>query len=164
MISAKISIASNNVFFEPYEKKSFLDRFSASISNYFWNRYFLNKVKKYSDFIGLNYYVHNRIQFPLKTKNYNTITSDLGWEIYPKGIYYVLKELQRYKKPIYIMENGIADAKDKYCSKFIIDHLISVHKAIQEEVDVRGYFHWSLIDNFEWAEGFKPRFGLIAID
>ena len=62
------------------------------------------------------------------------------------------------------MENGIADAKDKYCSKFIIDHLKWVHKAIQEGIDVRGYFHWSLIDNFEWAEGFKPRFGLIAVD
>ena len=62
------------------------------------------------------------------------------------------------------MENGIADAKDKYCSKFIIDHLKWVHKATQEGVDIRGYFHWSLIDNFEWAEGFKPRFGLIEID
>ncbi len=163
--SAKISIATNNMFFEPYEKKSFLDKFSSSMSSYFWNRYFLNKVKKYSDFIGLNYYFHNRIQFPLKTKSYNSTTSsDLGWEIYPKGIYYVLKELQRYKKPIYIMENGIADAKDKYCSKFIVDHLKWVHQAIQEGVDIRGYFHWSLIDNFEWAEGFKPRFGVIEID
>ena len=62
------------------------------------------------------------------------------------------------------MENGIADAEDKYCSQFIIDHLKWVHKAIQAGVDVKGYFHWSLIDNFEWAEGFKPRFGLIAVD
>ena len=162
--TAKISIATHNIFFEPYKEKSFLDKLSVSLSSYFWNRYFLNKVKNYLDFIGLNYYFHNIMQFPFKTKDHNGLSSDLGWEIYPKGIYYVLKELQRYKKPIYIMENGIADAKDKYCSKFIIDHLKWVHKAIQEGIDVRGYFHWSLIDNFEWAEGFKPRFGLIAVD
>lgn len=161
---AKISIATNNIFFEPYKEKSFLDRFSVSLSSYFWNRYFLNKVKNHLDFIGLNYYFHNRIKFPFRIKNGDNVTSDIGWEIYPKGIYYVLKELQKYKKPIYITENGIADVKDKYCSKFIIDHLKWLHKAIQEGVDVRGYFHWSLIDNFEWAEGFEPRFGLIEID
>jgi len=162
--TAKISIATNNVFFKPYKEKSFLDRLSVSMSSYFWNRYFLNKVKNYLDFIGLNYYSLIRIQFPLRMKNGDNIKSDLGWEIYPKGIYYALKELQRYKKPIYIMENGMADAGDKYCSKFIIDHLKWVHQAIEEGVDIRGYFHWSLLDNFEWAEGFKPRFGLIAVD
>ena len=88
----------------------------------------------------------------------------MNWEIYPKGIYYVLKNLSRYKKPLYIIENGLADAQDKYRAKFVIDHLKWIHKAISEGIDVRGYFHWSLLDNFEWAYGFWPRFGLVEID
>ncbi len=90
----------------------------------------------------------------------------MGWEIYPEGIYHVLKHLRKHNKPIYITENGLADAKDRKRTKFIIDHLKWVHKAIGEGVDVRGYFHWSLMDNYEWARegGFTPRFGLIEID
>jgi beta-glucosidase len=72
--------------------------------------------------------------------------------------------LKKYHLPIYITENGVADAKDKYRERFIINHLQWVHQAIQEGVDVRGYLYWSLIDNFEWAFGFKPRFGLIEIN
>jgi len=161
---AKIGLATNNTFFEPLKKKSFLDKFSVFLIDYFWNRYFLNKVKIYSDFVGLNYYFHKKVKFPIGLKDGDNKRTDLDWEIFPEGIYHVLKELKRYKKPIYITENGIADAEDKYCPQFIIDHLKWVHKAIQEGVDVQGYFHWSLIDNFEWADGFKPRFGLIEVD
>ncbi len=163
---AKIGISKHNVYFEPFNQKSFLDRFSVWIVRYLWNYYFLNKIKNYQNFIGLNYYHHNRIKFPAQiNKNENKIVSDIGWEIYPQGIYYVLKKLnQKYKKPIYILENGLADAQDKLRKKFIKDHLFYVHKAIQEGVDVRGYFYWSLMDNFEWAKGFEPKFGLIEID
>ena len=162
---AKIGIAKHNVYLEPFNSKSFLDRFSVWIIGYFWNKYFLNKIKNYQNFVGLNYYFHYKIKFPIHIKNENKIVSDIGWEIYPQGIYYVLKELnQKYKKPIYILENGLADAQNKLRKNFIKDHLFYVHKAIQEGVDVRGYFHWSLMDNFEWSEGFKPRFGLIEID
>ena len=66
--------------------------------------------------------------------------------------------------PIFITENGLADSQDKLRKDFIRDHLIWLHKATEEGVDVKGYFHWSLIDNFEWALGFEPRFGLIEID
>ena len=88
----------------------------------------------------------------------------MGWEIYPEGIYHVLKDLKKYRKPIYITENGIADARDEKRAEFIKDHLKWVHKAIEESVDVRGYFYWSLLDNFEWDKGFWPRFGLVEID
>jgi len=162
--NVRVGFCTNNMFFEPHRKKSLLDKFSVFLANYFWNRYFINKVKTHSDFIGLNYYFHSKIRFPARQKNGNNATTDLGWEIFPEGIYHVLKELKRYKKPIYITENGIADAEDKYCSQFIIEHLKWVHKAIQEGVDIQGYFHWSLIDNFEWADGFGPRFGLIEVD
>ena len=62
------------------------------------------------------------------------------------------------------MENGLAEAGDKKRADFIIDHLRYVYKAINDGIDVRGYFHWSLIDNFEWAHGFDPKFGLYAVD
>jgi len=126
---------------------------------YLRNDSFLNKIKDQQDFIGLNYYKHR--QFPKKK---NLPISDMGWEIYPEGIYYVLKDLKKYKKPIYITENGLADAQDKKRAEFIKDHLYWIHKAIKEDVDVRGYFHWSLLDNFEWDKGFWPRFGLIEVD
>ncbi len=161
---AKVGVAKNNIYFEPYNSASFLDKFSTILLDYFWNRYFLNKTKKYLDFIGLNYYFPSKVKFPLKTKSSNRVVSDTGSEIYPKGIYYVLKELQKYKKPIYVTENGLADTQDKLRAEFIIDHLRWIHKAIQEGMDIQGYFHWSLLDNFEWAEGFLPKFGLFEVN
>ena len=62
------------------------------------------------------------------------------------------------------MENGTADGEDKYRADFIRKHLMYVHQAIKEGVDVRGYFHWSLMDNFEWARGWAPKFGLHSVD
>ena len=136
--------------------------------DYKWNHWFLDKVKDYQDFIGLNYYfTHSIFGFLkllhlIKVKKENK--TDMGFLICPEGIYHVLKDLKKYNKPIYILENGLADAKDGKRVKFIIDHLKWTHKAIEEGVDVRGYFYWSLLDNFEWDKGFGPRFGLIAID
>ena len=88
----------------------------------------------------------------------------MGWELYPEAIYYVLKCLKKYNKPVYITENGLADAKDENREWFIKESLKNIHKAIAYGIDVRGYFHWSLLDNFEWDKGFWPRFGLVEID
>ena len=143
---AKVGVAKNNIYFQ---KLSFL--------KYFWNYRFLNGIKENQDFIGLNYYF--RASW-LKGKE----RSDMNWEIFPEGIYHVLKELKKYNKPIYITENGLADAKDLKREEFIKEHLKWVHKAIQEGIDVRGYFYWSLLDNFEWDKGFWPRFGLVEVD
>lgn len=150
--------------FEPYNRKSFLDKMSSGFIHYFWNEYFLNKIKKYLDFIGLNYYFHNKIKFPFSREKERKLVSDIGWEIYPKGIYQVLKWLKKYNLPIFITENGLADSRDKLRIDFIKEHLTWIHKAIEEGVPVKGYFHWSLMDNFEWAMGFEPKFGLIEID
>jgi len=160
----RVGNAESYCFFEPANPKSLLDKFSARTSHYFWNERFLNRIKNHLDFIGLNYYHHNRIKFPFLKRNENKIVSDIGWEIYPEGIYWVLKWLKKYNLPIFITENGLADAKDKLRKNFIKDHLIWVHKAIEEGIAVRGYFHWSLLDNFEWEKGFTPRFGLVEID
>ena len=131
---AKAGIAQNNLYFN----------------------WFLNKISTHQDFIGVNYYTYYKYG-----KNWK---SDMNWPIYPEGIYHILKDLKKYNKPVYITENGVADAKDVYREKFIKEHLRWVHKAISEGVDVRGYFYWSLLDNFEWDKGFWPRFGLVEID
>ncbi|MCX6738006.1 MAG: glycoside hydrolase family 1 protein [Candidatus Parcubacteria bacterium] len=157
-----VGIIKNDTYFEPY--KNLLDKLSVRFLNWWQNEYFLNKIKNQTDFIGLNFYMRLRIRFPFKVKNENKKVSDMGWELYPEGIYYLLKDLQKYNKPIYITENGLADAQDKNRKWYIGEILKSVHNAIQEGVDIRGYFYWSLMDNFEWTDGYEPRFGLIEVD
>ncbi|MEK7390757.1 MAG: glycoside hydrolase family 1 protein [Patescibacteria group bacterium] len=153
-----VGIAKNNMFFSAKGVNP-LNYLMAVVSSYWWNRYFLSKIRRESDFIGLNFY--KTLVFGPKS---SLPKSDMGWDIFPEGIYHVLKELGRYKKPIYVTENGVADADDSIRKNFIRDHLIQVHGAIQEGVDVRGYFYWSLLDNYEWAHGFEKRFGLIEVD
>lgn len=92
-------------------------------------------------------------------------TSDGGWEIYPEGMLEALKMMAKYGRPLYVTENGIADAEDVFRANFIVDHLKVMQKALNEEkIDVRGYFHWALTDNYEWAKGFSMKFGLCAVD
>ena len=94
--------------------------------------------------------------------------NDLDWALYPHGFYEVLtKAARRYHKPIYVLENGTADKADNDVErqKFLVSHVRELWLAInQSQADVRSYIHWSLFDNFEWAEGFTARFGLVAVD
>jgi len=164
--NCQVGIAKNNQFFESY-LESWFNRVSVAVISKFWNFYFLNKIQETLDYIGLNYYFHNLIYISLKgyvLMNENKKINDMGWEIYPAGIYEVLQGLKKYELPIYILENGLADARDDRREHFIKDHLRYVHKAIKSGVDVRGYCHWSLLDNFEWADGYEPKFGLYAVD
>lgn len=151
-------------FIEPLNSSSFLDRATAKVFNYFVNKKFLKLVGDRHDFLAVQYYFHSRVEFPGRIKNENKDVSDMGWEIYPEGIYHILKDLQKYNLPIYVTENGLADASDEKRAEFIRSHLTWIHRAIEEGVDVRGYFYWSLLDNFEWDKGFWPRFGLIEIN
>lgn len=153
---AHVGIAKNNIYFDGGAMKF--------MAHWWWNHWFLDRIRHCQDFIGLNYYFHNRMNGFRFNQNENEKTSDRGWEIYPEGIYHVLHELKKYKKPIYITENGVADARDIHREKFIKEHLHWVHKTMQEGVDARGYFYWSLLDNFEWDKGFWPRFGLVEMD
>jgi beta-galactosidase len=92
-------------------------------------------------------------------------TSDFGWEIYPEGLLDALRLVSKYSKPMYVTENGIADSQDKLRPQFITAHLRELHRAINEEkLDVSGYYHWAMIDNYEWSDGFEKRFGLYAVD
>ena len=136
------------------------------------------------DFIGLQNYTREIVKASffipyigarlVKAEKRNVPTTSMGWEVYPQSIYHILKKYSSYPqiKKIIITENGAAfpdtlsngEVKDERRLKYIQDNLGQVLKAKQEGVNVEGYFVWTLTDNFEWAEGYHPRFGLIHVD
>jgi beta-glucosidase len=125
------------------------------------------------DFIGLNYYTRFRKRlYPFGDPRGHDVVSipderktDMDWEIYPSGLYRILHRIRSITpKPIYITENGLADDTDTKRAQFIEDHLRAMNAAITDGIDVRGYFYWSLMDNFEWSFGFSKRFGLYHVD
>ena len=123
------------------------------------------------DFLGVNYYTRFYVQFPPgenfieRTWKPGAVISDGDYgEIYPAGFFQVLKHALRYQKPIYITENGVPDKVDRLRPSFLITHLREVWRAITFCYPIMGYYHWSLIDNFEWDRGWTQRFGLIALD
>ena len=126
-----------------------------------------------ADFIGVNYYTRFFLRFrpwsPEPVASFRkapaTDLTDTGWEIYPEGLSQALLAVHELtSKPIYVTENGIADDSDTRRSHFIRQHLHALRKAQCNGVDVRGYFFWSLLDNFEWSHGFSKRFGLYHVD
>jgi beta-glucosidase len=160
---AQVGIAKNNAWYEAAEG-SLYDKFLAKAGGWLSNHLWLYIIRRHQDFIGLNHYFHNRIHEGKFNQNAGDRKSDLGWELMPSAIYPVLIELKRYKKPLYITENGLADSTDSQRAWFIEETVKAMNHAITDGVDLRGYMHWSLLDNFEWAEGFWPRFGLIEVD
>lgn len=131
------------------------------------------KQARYVDFLGINYYTRNIVEFVLSPTNRfhrclgdkSLTKSDLGWDIYPEGIYRVCKKYYtRYKLPIYITENGISDSCDDRRPAFITNHLAYLVQAMEEGIPVERYYHWSIMDNFEWLEGESARFGLYHCD
>lgn len=126
------------------------------------------------DFVGVNYYTRDLVALDLRAprrlfaRNFHApgaLMSDGGYgEIYPEGLYRVLQRARAYGRPLYVTENGLPDADDDRRPAFILDHLRQLSRAVQAGCDVRGYFHWTLVDNFEWADGWTLRFGLIALD
>ena len=134
-------------------------------AEYFWNHLFIKLTQSSLDFIGCNYFTKADFHFNtrrMKIKN----PTDLGWEIIPEGIYHIVMSCKKYNLPIYITENGLADAEDKKRTAFIRDHLFWLCRTIQDGANVKGYFHWSFLEVFEHVElrGFWPRFGLVEID
>jgi beta-glucosidase len=125
------------------------------------------------DFIGLNYYTRELVKFNHRYRAElfgermlpaHAPLSDLKWELYPDGLYRTLLSLRREKLPIYVTENGIADRRDAMRPEFLLSHADAMLRAIEAGSPVRGYFHWTSLDNFEWAEGYSAKFGLIACD
>lgn len=159
---AIIGIAQNNAVFAPLTPRVF-SRPLAAIPRYIWNTLFLQRTASALDFIGLNYYMRVGMRFG-HVPDPAAPRSDLGWELHPSAIRAALNELAQYGKPVYITENGLADATDRLRPWYIVKTLHAVRAAMDDGVDVRGYFHWSLIDNVEWDKGRWPRFGLVAVD
>jgi beta-glucosidase len=129
------------------------------------------------DFFSVNYYSRQRVSLRCQKGGL------LGWlqptpgaevsdhgrhgtygEVYPAGMSRVLRRAAELGKPIYVTENGLPDADDDQRPRFLLTYLTEMQRAIAEGVDIRGYYHWSFIDNFEWAEGWGLRFGLVALD
>jgi len=129
------------------------------------------------DFLGVNYYSRHRVTLSGQREGRTNLlqptpgaeVSDHGrngtyGELYPAGMYRVLKRAAGLGKPIYVTENGLPDGDDDQRSRFLLTYLAELQRAIAEGVEVKGYYHWSFTDNFEWAEGWALRFGLVALD
>ncbi|QSW87950.1 beta-glucosidase [Flavobacterium endoglycinae] len=136
------------------------------------------------DFIGLQCYTREIVKYSLLTpyigaelvsaEKRNVISTDMGWEVYPPALYHILKKFNEYNgiRKIIITENGAAfpdtvtndKVYDIKRTHYIQDHLEQILKAKKDGLNVDGYFVWTLTDNFEWAEGYNARFGLIHVD
>lgn len=159
----RVSIAKNSNFIYPGDD-AWLSRWSAAVMQYAQDDYFIKKVIKQCDFLGVNYYFSNRV-YGYRIHNPDQKMSDLHWDLHPGDIQYTLERLhQKYNIPIIITENGLADAQDDQRQWWITQTLVGMQKAVASGVQLQGYLHWSLIDTFEWAYGKWPRFGLAEID
>jgi beta-glucosidase len=129
------------------------------------------------DFIGINYYSRTVVRWAPRGQallfgedcvadhhDAPRRFSDLGWEIYPRGLRLTLERFAAYGVPLMVTENGIATDDEELRSWFLLRHLEALGDALASGVPVLGYLYWSLIDNFEWAEGTGPHFGLAAVD
>lgn len=166
----QVGIAQNTSSFEAYHKHSLREQLAVGLSDLITNHSFYAITKGYHDFLGLNYYFHYRfnakhglIPDRIDPKIQKRDVSDLGWELHPEGLFSVLTDLSD-DLPIYITECGIASTNDDRRTRFLINYLQEVYRAVQAGVRVKGFFYWSLIDNFEWHRGFNPRFGLVEVD
>lgn len=167
----QVGFTESLVYFERYNTSP-LTALTHRFLEWWRNESFVPKVVAYSDFVGVNYYFHIRIRVnPFVSYwgilfNDNKKVSDMGWELFPEGLYHVLKRAAKHGKPIFINEHGLADEHDTHREWYIRESLRWVHRAIEEGVPVKGYLHWSLLDNFEFPEvrGFWPRFGLVEVN
>ncbi len=176
----EVGIAKNWTFFHAYKKFSLWDRATAFVCHYTFNKFVLDAFlggsrRNDSTFVGLNYY--GRVRFhhfcamipasgtPVKRlKDFGFDCDDMV-ERYPEGLEKILTYLNRkFQLPIYITEHGAASADENFRERDLRENLTALHRSIEAGVDVRGFFYWSLMDNFEWQFGYTKKFGLLAVD
>lgn len=176
--SVQVGIAQHVRTFVPWRNRAPLDVVTAAVIERLFVRRFLDQAMPSCDYVGVNEYgrayVETELRRPLAYQVRHADPSDadddaseLGWAPDEHAFEDRLVALsRRYRKPIYVLENGTAEAAldDVRRQRQLVRHTQAMARAVQRGADVRGYFHWSLVDNFEWAEGFAPRFGLYAID
>ena len=190
--AAKVGVAQHLRVFQAWHPWSPLDRVAAAFPRRAFNHWFLRactdgfagfplgrlervpEAAGTMDFLGVNYYSRDMVTFApgapgsLFSRTFpapGEPVSDFGMEIYPPGFHRVLVEAwDRYRRPVYVTEQGVADATDRLRPAALIAHLAEMGRAQRDGVDIRGYMHWSSMDNFEWSEGYKMRFGLCEVD
>ncbi len=189
--NAQVGIATNYRHFSPSINWNPLDIFTAKLISQNFNSSFnhaissgnfnfafkhqkIPEAKNCQDFIGINYYSSDLIKFSiLRYKNlfFETsfpLNSELSENKFianvPSGISAAISWARKFSKPIYITENGIEDSQDILRSGYIIEHLRRVWKATNYLIPIKGYFYWTLVDNFEWERGWTQRFGLWGLD
>jgi beta-glucosidase len=183
----KVGFAHNASLSMPCNPGRRADRMAASLRDWILNRAFFYLIGNHRrrsrqragtlDFVGLNYYKRTSVyscgrgleavlgrtcQVP-HHHNQGPVSA-MGWEVYPLGLKAVLENFSRFGLPLLVTENGIATHDESLRRDFLLKHLQSLVDALGNGVDVIGYLYWSLIDNFEWALGTKPRFGLARVD
>jgi beta-glucosidase len=120
-----------------------------------------------SDWFGLNYYTRWKVKMFAPEPHVvrpGAERTDLGWEIWPRGFEQALVRVSHTDLPVLVTEHGFADAADAFRPRALVESLIHMTGAIAGGVNTLGYLHWSLIDNFEWADGYRARFGLYRVD
>ncbi len=184
---AEVGIAKNMTILEPKADR-FLNRWWARRASWIYNeawwemlvdgrfhrpfgRGIVDGLADSFDFIGINYYTRVYLKFPPRGRLWeeewgpDAVVSDGNYgEVYPAGLFQVIKSVLKYDKPIYITENGLPDVEDRLRPSFLITHLREIWRAISFCFPVMGYYHWSLVDNFEWDRGWTQRFGLIELN
>jgi len=125
------------------------------------------------DFLGVNYYSRLHLRFLGDGRRIGSFAyrdplgrglTDNGWEVVPEAFLPLLGECASLGKPLLVTENGLADAADAKRAEFLEAHVAVLREAEAEGIPVHGYLHWSLVDNFEWLDGWEPRFGLLELD
>jgi len=176
----QVGIAKNWTFFHAYHRFSPWDRTTAFACHYTFNKFVLDAFlgggrRRDSTFIGLNYY--GRVRFhhframipasgtPVKTlKQFGFVCDDMV-ERYPEGMVKILAYLHRkFRLPLYLTEHGAASHDEQFRERDLRANLTALHQAMAAGADVRGFFYWSLLDNFEWQFGYTKKFGLLAVD
>ncbi len=127
----------------------------------------ISGLRASSNFVGVQYYSRFRYDAesggPASADAHRELTQ-MAWEVYPEGFPPLLERAAATGLPVYVTENGICCDDDRRRVRYIAEHLAAVDQARQAGADVRGYFYWSAMDNFEWNFGYAPTFGLIAVD
>lgn len=158
----QVGIAQHFAYFLKYnDQKNWITDYLYS----YFNLHFLDQIKNQMDFVGVNYYGAEYFNFLggviRKDKEY----SEAGRAIYPAGLNDVLKSnWERFQRPQFITENGIADSTDWIRPSYLLEHLSVVSHAIDSQIPIIGYIFWTLSDNWEWSDGYCPKFGLASVD
>jgi beta-glucosidase len=155
----------------PYWRRNFLgDPTQCTYNTMLRQNYdHLDKVVDSMDLVGVNYYYSQDATIPRFLQHgqgeLGSNYTQMGWEITPEGLYNTLSlTWKRYKKPIVISENGLGTQSEQKRIAYVRSHLAQMKRAMADGVEVQGYFPWTLVDNYEWTEGYGANFGLFAFD